>query len=49
MLAVEAVNMPQEFMAGRTLVGESRVVDPTLLADVSVPIKQIVQSPPPAP
>lgn len=42
-LAVEAVNMAQEFMAGRTLVGEGRVVDPDLLADISVPIKQIVQ------
>jgi 3-phenylpropionate/trans-cinnamate dioxygenase ferredoxin reductase subunit len=42
-LAVEAVNMAGEFMAGRTLVGEARVVDPELLADMSVPIKQIVQ------
>lgn len=41
-LAVEAVNMPQEFMAGRTLVGESRVVTPERLADTGVPIKQIV-------
>lgn len=48
-LAVEAVNMPQEFMAGRTLVGEKRVVDADLLADSGVPIKQIVQGPPPAP
>ncbi|MDB5670774.1 MAG: FAD-dependent pyridine nucleotide-disulfide oxidoreductase [Alphaproteobacteria bacterium] len=42
-LAVEAVNMPQEFMAGRTLVGEARVVDPDLLADTNIPIKEIVQ------
>ena len=42
-LAVEAVGMPQEFMAGRTLVGEGRIVDPDLLADLSVPIKEIVQ------
>jgi 3-phenylpropionate/trans-cinnamate dioxygenase ferredoxin reductase subunit len=42
-LAVEAVNMPQEFMAGRTLVGEGRVVDADRLADTTVPIKEIVQ------
>jgi 3-phenylpropionate/trans-cinnamate dioxygenase ferredoxin reductase subunit len=42
-LAVEAVNMAQEFMAGRTLVGEARIVDPDLLGDSAVPIKQIVQ------
>jgi 3-phenylpropionate/trans-cinnamate dioxygenase ferredoxin reductase subunit len=42
-LAVEAVNMPQEFMAGRTLVGEGRVVDPVLLGDMSVAIKEIMQ------
>lgn len=41
-LAVEAVNMAPEFMAGRTLVGEGRVVAPELLADTSVPIKQIL-------
>lgn len=42
-LAVEAVNMAQEFLAGRTLVVEGRVVDPALLADMSEPIKQIAQ------
>ena len=41
-LAVEAVNMAQEFLAGRTLVGEARTVAPDLLADTSIPIKQIV-------
>ena len=41
-LAVEAVNMAPEFMAGRTLVGEARVVAPELLGDTSVPIKEIV-------
>ena len=41
-LAVEAVNMAPEFIAGRTLVGEARAVAPDLLADTSVPIKQIV-------
>ena len=42
-LAVEAVNMPGEFMAGRTLVGGGRSVDPDRLADSLIPIKQIVQ------
>ena len=42
-LAVEAVNMPGEFMAGRTLVGAGRTVDPERLADSLIPIKQIVQ------
>ena len=41
-LAVEAVNMAQAFMGGRTLVGEARVVDDALLADVDVPMKAIV-------
>lgn len=42
-LAVEALNMPQEFMAGRTLVGGKRIVDPALLVDTTVPIKEILQ------
>ena len=42
-LAVEAVNMAQAFMGGRTLVGEARIVDDALLADVDVPMKTIVQ------
>lgn len=41
-LAVEAVNMAPEFMAGRTLVANGRPVDPARLADLSVPIKAIV-------
>ena len=45
-LAVEAVNMPSEFMAGRTLVGEGRKIDPALLGDNDVPIKQIVKGEP---
>jgi 3-phenylpropionate/trans-cinnamate dioxygenase ferredoxin reductase subunit len=43
-LAVEAVNMAPEFMAGRTLVGEKRRVAAERLADTSVPIKEIVQA-----
>jgi 3-phenylpropionate/trans-cinnamate dioxygenase ferredoxin reductase subunit len=42
-LAVEAVNMAQEFLAGRALVSEGRAVDADLLADTGVPIKEIVQ------
>ena len=42
-LAVEAVNMAQAFMGGRTLVGDARVVDDALLVDVDVPMKTIVQ------
>lgn len=42
-LAVEAVNMPAEFMAGRNLVGSGRRIDPDRLADNAIPIKQIVQ------
>ncbi|MDX3901408.1 MAG: FAD-dependent oxidoreductase [Sphingobium sp.] len=40
-LAVEAVNMAPEFMAGRTLVAGGRTVDPARLADLTVPIKEI--------
>lgn len=43
-LAVEAVNMAPVFMASRILVGEGRVVDPELLADTDVSIKEIVQA-----
>ena len=43
-LAVEAVNMPGEFMAGRTLIGAGRTVDPGLLADMAVSIKDIVKN-----
>ncbi|WP_242153587.1 NAD(P)/FAD-dependent oxidoreductase [Sphingomonas sp. BAUL-RG-20F-R05-02] len=42
-LAVEAVNRTPEFMAGRTLVGEARIVDPAHLADLSIPIKDLAK------
>lgn len=42
-LAVEAVNMAPTFIAGRTLVGEARVVDADRLADTDIPMKDIVQ------
>ena len=40
-VAVEAVNSPPEFMAGKLLIEKMRVVDPDRLADLSVPMKEI--------
>jgi 3-phenylpropionate/trans-cinnamate dioxygenase ferredoxin reductase subunit len=37
--AVEAVNAPAEFMAGRQLIARKAVVDPAQLADASMPMK----------
>jgi 3-phenylpropionate/trans-cinnamate dioxygenase ferredoxin reductase subunit len=42
-LAVEAVNAPQEFMAGRMLVAEHRIVPEARLADTSIPMKEILK------
>jgi 3-phenylpropionate/trans-cinnamate dioxygenase ferredoxin reductase subunit len=42
-LAVEAVNMPQEFMAGRMLIGARRSVDADRLADLAVSMKEIAK------
>ena len=42
-LAVEAVNMPGEFMAGRALIGAGRTVHPERLANMAVSIKDIVK------
>lgn len=39
--AVEAVNSPPEFMAGRLLIGKKTVVDPARLADTSIPMKEV--------
>lgn len=41
--AVEAVNLPQAFMAGRTLIADDRAVDPGQLADPDVPLKELVR------
>jgi 3-phenylpropionate/trans-cinnamate dioxygenase ferredoxin reductase component len=41
-LAVEAINAPSEFMGGRLLVQQKKVVDPMRLADSAVTMKQIV-------
>ena len=40
-LAVEAVNAPAEFMAGRILVSKQRQVAPRLLGDAATPLKDL--------
>ena len=40
-LAVEAVNAPAEFMAGRLLIGNGKVVDRTRLVDPTVSMKEV--------
>lgn len=40
-VAVEAVNSPPEFMAGKMLIEKGTIVDPDRLADVSVPMKEL--------
>jgi len=40
-VAVEAVNAPPEFMAGKVLIEKKTIVDPDRLADLSVPMKEI--------
>ena len=42
--AVEAVNAPPEFMAGRLLVGQRKVAGPDRLADISVSMKAFTTS-----
>lgn len=39
--AVEAVNSPQEFVAGRALVGAATTLDPARIADPSVPAREL--------
>ena len=41
-MAVEAVNAAAEFMGGRMLIAKGGAVDPTRLADPSVPMKALV-------
>ena len=40
-LAVEAVNAPAEFMAGRLMIGQQKAVDRARLADPAVTMKQV--------
>lgn len=40
--AVEAVNAPQEFMAGRMMIGRRPKIDPDRLSDPSVPMKALM-------
>lgn len=44
MAAVESVNTPQEYLVGRKLIGEGARVDAERLADLSIPMKNIVQA-----
>ena len=39
--AVEAVNSPPEFMAGRQLIGQGRRIDPAKLADPGVSMREV--------
>jgi 3-phenylpropionate/trans-cinnamate dioxygenase ferredoxin reductase subunit len=39
--AVESVNAAPEYLMGRKMIAERKVVDPTVLADMSVPMKTI--------
>ena len=43
LLAVEAVNAPAEFMAGRMMIGKRRQVDPALLRDPAVSMKDLAK------
>jgi hypothetical protein len=38
---VDAVNKPQEFMAGKKLITEKKVVDRNRLADPAVPMREL--------
>lgn len=40
--AVEAINAPQDFVAGKMLVGAAKAVDPARLADPAVPLKELM-------
>jgi 3-phenylpropionate/trans-cinnamate dioxygenase ferredoxin reductase subunit len=39
--AVEAINAPQDFMVGRSMLSQRRDVDPARLSDASIPIKEV--------
>ncbi|GGC74910.1 ferredoxin reductase [Chelatococcus reniformis] len=43
-VAVEAVNAPQEFMAGKLLIASQKPVDVAQLVDTGVPMKEVVAS-----
>lgn len=40
-IAVDCVNKPQEFMMGKRLITEDKVVDPARLADETIPAKEL--------
>jgi len=41
LVAVEAVNAPPEFMAGKMLIGNGKAVDPDKLANDTVSMKEV--------
>jgi len=41
-IAVDAVNSPQEFMVGKQIISKSLAVDKVMLEDTSVPIKSLL-------
>jgi 3-phenylpropionate/trans-cinnamate dioxygenase ferredoxin reductase component len=43
-IAVDAINRPQDFVVARKLVGERAVADPQRLADMSFPLKLLLKS-----
>jgi 3-phenylpropionate/trans-cinnamate dioxygenase ferredoxin reductase subunit len=43
-LAVEAVNAPAEFMAGKLMIGQNKAVDRARLVDVATPMKQVAMA-----
>lgn len=42
LIAADTVNRPQDFMIARRLVGRQRAIDPALLADEALPLKQFL-------
>ena len=40
--AVEAINAPAEFMGGRQLIASRKIIDPSRLADLAVPMKALM-------
>lgn len=42
LLAVDAINRPQDFMIGKRLITEKRPIDKTRLADDSIPLKDLL-------
>ena len=41
-IAIDAINRPPEFMLGKRLITEQKIIDKSKLADVSVPMKELL-------